>query len=250
MRACTSTRPIIVAFRSVKVRGIINAPFAQQNATMSRTAIPFSRTMLLLLFSLVPFVCGSLLANDVPDSKGQPPGKAINIAREESLQSFEKQESESMEFVQSHHPELVALLQRLKSMKPDEYETAIRDIVKVRKRLETLEKRDSKLHSVELDAWKLQSKIDLLLARAVAQDKEFDPSALRTLVQKRIENQKERLEAELASLLERQTQIKDSLGRLEGHEEERVSQQLSALMKRVDSKRVKTGKNKPTKKGP
>jgi hypothetical protein len=155
-----------------------------------------------------------------------------------------------MEFVQSHHPELVALLQRLKSMKRDEYETAIRDIVKVRKRLETLEKRDSKLHGVELDAWKLQSKIDLLLARAVAQDKEFDSSALRTLVQKRIENQKEHLELELSTLVERQKQIKESLARLEGNEEERISQQLSALMKRVDNKRVKSGKNKPTKKDP
>ena len=145
----------------------------------------------ILFFWLVPFACGSMLADDVKDHKGQPPGKGHSVVRDESSQSFEEQESESMEFVQSHHPELVALLQRLKSMKRDEYETAIRDIVKVRKRLETLEKRDLKLHGVELDAWKLQSKIDLLLARAVAQDKEFDPSALRTLVQKRIENQKE-----------------------------------------------------------
>jgi len=191
-----------------------------------------------------------MLADDVKAPKGQPPGKGHSLGRDESSQSFEEQESESMEFVQSHHPELVALLQRLKSMKRDEYETAIRDIVKVRKRLETLEKRDSKLHGVELDAWKLQSKIDLLLARAVAQDKEFDSSALRTLVQKRVENQKERLELELANLLERQKQIKESLERLEGNEEERISQQLSALMKRVDSKRVKSGKNKPTKKDP
>ena len=204
----------------------------------------------ILLFCLVLFACGSMLADDVKDPKGQPPGKGQSAVRDESSQSFDEQESESMEFVQSHHPELVALLQRLKSMKRDEYETAVRDIVKVRKRLETLEKRDLKLHGVELDAWKLQSKIDLLLARAVAQDKEFDPSALRTLVQKRIENQKERLELELANLLERQKQIKESLGRFEGHEEERISQQLSALMKRVDSKRVKSGKNKPTKKDP
>ena len=204
----------------------------------------------MLFFCLVPFACGSMLADDGKDPKGQPPVKGHGIVRDESSQSFEEQESESMEFVQSHHPELVALLQRLKSMKRDEYETAIRDIVKVRKRLETLEKRDSKLHGVELDAWKLQSKIDLLLARAVAQDKEFDSSSLRTLVQKRIENQKERLELELANLVERQKQIKESLARLEGNEEERISQQLSALMKRVDNKRVKSGKNKPTKKDP
>jgi len=51
-------------------------------------------------------------------------------------------------------------------------------------------------------------------------------------------------------LVERQKQIKESLARLEGNEEERISQQLSALMKRVDNKRVKSGKNKPTKKDP
>ena len=229
MTTYTSTRPT-------------QTPRCSRNHVRVEHAIP--------LFCLVLFACGSMLADDVKDPKGQPPGKGQSAVRDESSQSFDEQESESMEFVQSHHPELVALLQRLKSMKRDEYETAIRDIVKVRKRLETLEKRDLKLHGVELDAWKLQSKIDLLLARAVAQDKEFDPSALRTLVQKRIENQKERLELELANLLERQKQIKESLGRFEGHEEERISQQLSALMKRVDSKRVKSGKNKPTKKDP
>ena len=229
MTTCTSTRPMQTR------------PCSRNHARVEHA---------ILFFCLVPFACGSMLADDVKDPKGQPPGKGHSVVRDESSQSFEEQESESMDFVQSHHPELVALLQRLKSVKRDEYETAIRDIVKVRKRLETLEKRDSKLHGVELDAWKLQSKIDLLLARAVAQDKEFDSSALRTLVQKRVENQKERLELELANLLERQKQIKESLGRLDGHEEERISQQLSALMKRVDSKRVKSGKNKPTKKNP
>ncbi|MEQ1824902.1 MAG: hypothetical protein ABL921_03120 [Pirellula sp.] len=158
-----------------------------------------------------------------------------------------QQEKQSMEFVATHHPELVALLQRLKDMNRDEYETAMKEILKVRKRIEALEKRDPELCSIELDAWKLQSQIDMLLARAVVQDKEFDRKSLQTLVEKKVKNQRQRLESEKASLAIRHKQIDESLERLVGHEQERVAQQLSVLLKKVDSKKNKPNGNKPTK---
>jgi len=160
-----------------------------------------------------------------------------------STDDSQEQESQSIDFVQSHHPELVVLLQRLKEMDRDEYDSAIRDIIKVRKRLDSLEKRDSELHAVELEGWKVQSQIDLMLAKAVARDKDFDPRALKELVKRRVSYQKKRLNAERAGLTARQKQIDESLDRLVGHEEERVSQQLALLMKKVDSNKSRQTKS-------
>lgn len=198
------------------------------------------RVAILFVFFFTPCSGTWIIADDLQS-------KAAN--RDESLLSFEDQETKSMEFVQSHHPELVSLLQLLKSMKRDEYEIAIRDIVRVRKRLEVLEKRDPPMYSIDLDAWKLQSKMDLLLAKAVGRDTELDTNALRNLVEQRIENQKKRLALELERLLERKKQITESMERIEGHEQERVSQQLAALIKKVDAKKKSPpNKNKPAKK--
>ncbi len=159
--------------------------------------------------------------------------------------SFAEIETEAIEFVKEHHPELVSLLQLLKAMQQTEYETAIRDIVKSRKRLEVLEKREPATHAIELDGWKLQSKIDLLLARGFARDKAFDTKVLRGLLQDQVENQKKRLKNEQVNLTKRQEQVADSLGRLEGHEDEKIEQHLAALLKRVDAKTGKANKPKP-----
>jgi len=156
---------------------------------------------------------------------------------------FEVLEEDSIAFVKEHHPELVSLLQTLKPMSQKEYQTAIRDIAKTRKRLEMLLKREVESHSLELESWKLQSKIDLLLAKGVAGDKSFDKEGLRSLLKNQVENQKKRWKLEQASLLKREQQLSDLLSKTEGHEQERIEQQLTTLMKRMENKE-KASKNK------
>lgn len=156
---------------------------------------------------------------------------------------FEVLEQDAIAFVKEHHPELVSLLQTLKPMSQKEYQTAIRDIAKTRKRLEMLLKREVESHSLELESWKLQSKIDLLLAKGVAGDKSFDKEGLRSLLKNQVENQKKRWKLEQASLLKREQQLSDLLSKTEGHEQERIEQQLTNLMKRMENKE-KASKNK------
>jgi hypothetical protein len=158
------------------------------------------------------------------------------------------QEPQSLAFVAKNHPELVSLLHRLKNMKPDEYDSAMKEILKVRRRIEMLDKRDPELSAIELESWKIQSQIDLLLAKAVVQDKEFDRNHLQSLVVKKVRNQRKRLEAERVSLAARQKQIEESIQRFEENESERISQQVSALLKKVDLKKIRPSKNsQPTK---
>lgn len=158
--------------------------------------------------------------------------------------AVDQNESDAIAFVQEHHSELVALLQSLKSMRQKEYEMAIREIIRTKKRLDSLAKRETDLHAMELEAWKLKSKIDLLMAKAIAQDTSFDKVALRDLLSQQVENQKKRWKHEQSTITKRQEQLAELLKRTEGHEEERVEQQLSANLKNVDSKVGKAKKLK------
>ena len=170
--------------------------------------------------------------------------KDFTSANPQSQPTFDQLESDAIVFVQEHHPELVSLLQSLKAMRQKEYEMAIRDIVRTKKRLEMLSKRESEMHLMELDAWKLKSKIDLLVAKGIARDKSFDTVVLRDLLKLQVENQKKRWKYEQATLAKRQEQIGDLLSKTEGHEEARVEQQLSAHLKNVDNKIGKSKKSK------
>ncbi len=171
--------------------------------------------------------------------------KETNTFETQTQPTFEQLETDAIAFVQEHHAELVSLLQSLKAMRQKEYESAIRDIVRTKKRLDTLAKRESEIHAMELDAWKLKSKIDLLIAKGIARDKTFDTAELRALLKLQLENQTRRWKHEQANLVKRQEQLTDLLSRTEGHEDEKIDQQLSAHLKNVDSKVGKTKKQKP-----
>jgi hypothetical protein len=181
------------------------------------------------------------------ESKASPPnGKVIAAQSKESSDTapaLEERESLALKFVEVHDPALASLLQVLKAMKPREYDTAINEITKVRKRLEQLQSRDKPLYEVDLEGWKLQSKIDMMMARAVAKEQTLDEKALRELVKKRHENQVNRLRIEQDNLKTREKQIKESLERLQNNESERLDQQLSALIKKVDAKKPKSKRN-------
>ena len=170
--------------------------------------------------------------------------KGFELVETQVQPTFEQVESDAIAFVKEHHPELVALLQSLKSMRQKEYDMAIREIVRTKKRLEALAKKEIDLHGMELDAWKLKSKIDLLMARGIAQDKSFDKNALRELLSQQLENQKKRWKREQTTLAKHQEQLTELLARTEGFENEKVEQQLSAHLKSVDAKMGKTKKSK------
>ena len=121
---------------------------------------------------------------------------------------------------------------------------AIREISRTKKRLDGFAKRGPDIYLIELDAWKIQSKIDLLVAKGIAREKEVDNDVMRGLLKDQVENQKKRWKHELETLAKRQKQIYGLLQMTEGHEEEKIDQQLAALQNRVGIKIVKPKKSK------
>ena len=97
---------------------------------------------------------------------------------------------------------------------------------------------------MELDAWQLKSKIDLLMARGIARDKSFDKAVLRDLLSQQLDNQKKRWRHEQTTLRKRQEQLAELLARTEGHESDKVEQELSTHLKHVDAKIGKSKKSK------
>ncbi len=193
---------------------------------------------LLLKISLTSFLMATLC---LPEAIAQ---KSVTGDDSHSLTSFEQSEKEAIEFVKEHHPELVSLLESLKSMREKEYQMAIREISRTKKRLDGFAKRGQDIYEIELDAWKIQSKIDLLIAKGIAREKEVDKDVMRGLLKDQVENQKKRWNHELETLAKRQKQISGLLLMTEGHEDEKIDQQLAALQNRVGSK---IGKSKKTK---
>ena len=201
----------------------------------------FIRALRLSCLSVVTIVCLGTYPTLAQQALAQKDSTSGDV---QSQPTFDQLESDAIVFVQEHHPELVSLLQSLKAMRQKEYEMAIRDIVRTKKRLETLSKRESEMHLMELDAWKLKSKIDLLVAKGIARDKSFDTAVLRELLKQQIENQKKRWKYEQQTLAKRQEQIGDLLSKIEGHEEAKVEQQLSTHLKNVDNRIGKSKKSK------
>jgi hypothetical protein len=189
-------------------------------------------------------VCSSLLIADDVLKAPSSTGKSIAVQSTKDSSSvnptFDEKESLALKFVEEHDPALASLLQVLKAMKPKEYETAVNEVTKTRKRLEQLQSRDKPLYEVELDGWKLQSKIDMMMARAVAKEQAINEKALRQLVKERHENQVKRLRVEQDNLKTREKQINESLERLQNNESDRLDQQFSALIKKIDAKKPKT----------
>lgn len=79
-------------------------------------------------------------------------------------------EAAALAFVGEHHPELASLLAMLKTMRPDEYAKAIRELGQVSRSLGNLKARDPGRYELGLELWKARSRVDLLTARLAAAD--------------------------------------------------------------------------------
>ena len=208
-----------------------------------------------LAFLVVAIVSTGLFAqSDSAPAAETPPvileASAADVATQPvNVSEGQLQESEAtvLPFVEEHHSQLLSVLTALKQSNPKEYEAAIGDINKTLRRLSQLEKRNKALYEVDLEAWKTQSRIDLMMARAIAKEHSLDEAALRSLVAQRRAIQVKRLNIELEQLEDRKKQLQDSLVRLEENEKERVDQQVSGMLKRIDSKKPKKKNNDSTK---
>jgi hypothetical protein len=154
-------------------------------------------------------------ANDDPAAKLKTKPMVVTPEREAAV----------LTFVRLNHPELETLLVHLKDARPKEYEKAIRELYRVSERLALVQDKDAPRYELELRAWKIQSRLQLLSAKmqmgstddlkqqikeALAEQHQVKAAILARQRQKlkdetkKVEDDLTRLEEQKKSLLEKQ----------------------------------------------
>jgi hypothetical protein len=160
-------------------------------------------------------------------SKGARPEPAKGVGKEKSkaeknLPAFTpEREAAALALVREHHPEVAELLDRLKSNRPAQYRRAIRELAQTSQRLAQWKERDPARYDLELRLWKLQSRVQLLSARATMSG---------DLVQ----------EAELRAALAEQMDVRIALVKLQRDAASRRVQDLDSQITRLTSQRDAT----------
>jgi hypothetical protein len=122
-----------------------------------------------------------------------------------------EEEKAALAFARKHHKELYDLLQQLKSAGSAEYRRALRELHTASQRINRWEGKQPTRFKQELEAWKLDSEVRLLIARwSMSQDPELE-TEIRRRLRLRYQNRIDRLEQEQARLRERLASIETQL---------------------------------------
>lgn len=149
-----------------------------------------------------------------------------------------EREAAVMTFVERNHPQLRDLLTQLKMSQPKEYERALRELFRVTERLATIQEKDPKQHALELQAWTLQSRNQLIAARLrMARDKRKPGESSDDMPPSELQHREE-LEAELEGILGQQIDVRMEIM---AYERAKAQQRLEKLDKEISD--LKTNRN-------
>ena len=150
-------------------------------------------------------------------------------------------------FVERNHPELVELLELLKINQPAEYERAIRELHRVTEKLALVQERDSLQYGLELRAWQVHSRIQLLTAKLKMPDSAESDEVRRELKEalgEQLDARAELLSHERNRVNERLSRIEKELARVESERQQIVERQFETLTKASGAKNKKASGKK------
>lgn len=198
----------------------------------------FLRHPLPLLCSLAACAFGLVL--EAHAAAGAPPAKTRPALTSE-------QRSEAIRFAKVHHPELAELLSHLANRNEKEYVRAIRQLYITSDRLTRLEAREPARHALQLEQWKVDSRLRLLTARLAMGEDDSLRERIRELVEQRVENQRLQYEHERESLTKRLARIEAGIERIESGRESYVDRETKRIIGSVT--RPKPVTSQPRKSG-
>jgi hypothetical protein len=164
----------------------------------------------------------------------QPAQSNTPRAAQETLVMTAGREAAALKFAQLHHPELERLLARLEANNPAEYRRAVRKLYQDSERLARTAERAPDRYDLDLEAWKLDSRIRLLVARmSMSSDdssgsQKFD-GQLKTLLQERVDLRLRQLQSERERLSTRLNRLNETIGEIENNPEEAARKDLQRV---------------------
>lgn len=174
-----------------------------------------------------------------------PGGKPMKPAGDPFSLTPER-EAAAMTFVKQHHPELAELVSVLKESRPKEYHKAIRDLYRASEQLANLHEADLQRYNLELKAWRIQSRVQLLVARVqMAPTDEKLTSELKAELSQQVDVRLEILELERQRLSERAGRLDSQIDKLKLSRDSHVERQLSELIHKGRPSKVGKPAKKP-----
>jgi hypothetical protein len=139
-------------------------------------------------------------------------------------------EAAALTFAQLHHPELEKLLVHLQKSNPAEYRRAVRKLYLDSERLARVAERSPERYELELEAWKLDSRIRLHVARmSMSSGRGELDEQLRTLLQDRVDLRLRLLHFERERAESRLSKLTESIDEIERDPEEAALKDLQRV---------------------
>lgn len=154
------------------------------------------------------------------DSRTAKPRRSSDskqTARQKQVAANLVREKAALVFAKRHHPELVELIEPLKQNNKQHYNRAIRELSAASERLAKIKDRLPEKYERDLAAWKLDSRVRLVLARMQMADPDEAESLrddLRSLLLERNRSRLEQLSAERVKLKARISKLDQTISRM------------------------------------
>ena len=176
--------------------------------------------------------------------------KSAEKSKSKRVAGFTKErEAAAMTFVRVNHPELAALLEQLKLSDNAEYQRAIRELFVSSEKLAQLQERSPRRYADELELWKLNSRIQLLVARlAMMPEAEAADSPQKNELRQAVEAQVQLRRAQLAADIDRATsrlaELQDEVRKLDRDQATLVDKRISSLLREASRSHGELNKKK------
>jgi hypothetical protein len=158
-----------------------------------------------------------------------PAAKSAAARARQTLAITPEREAAVFAFVERHHPELEALLGHLKQSEVKQYQRAVRELYTASERLGSLHDSDPERYELELRAWKLRSRIQLLSAKLSMGSNEQFKSELREALADQHDARRDILKLEERRTRERLARLEKNLADHEARREAAIERQLETL---------------------
>lgn len=177
----------------------------------------------------------------------EPPAETVSSASSEyshgsadTKKRPELSESEltlTLEFAAEHHPELARLLKHLRQSRPQEFQRAARELHQQVLTLQKLRERNPVRYAHQLEVWKCDSQIRVLVAKWSRTRDESLELQIRGLLQQRRDAKLAQLQAEHARLTEQLQKVQDQIASHTEASDTGIEREWEQLTKKTNVRR-------------
>ena len=199
------------------------------------------------LMLLICLIAGSISSGRFSVDAADPPltGAAVDAPKSGEKIVDKKVRSElsdsdlaaTMAFASEHHPELARLLEHLRKSRANEFQRAARELNQQMTTLEKMKERNSSRYASQLQLWKEDSQIRVLVAKWSHSKDEALEQQIRQLLRQRRDAKRGQLEAERRRLTEQLQKVETQLAAYSEPQDSQIDREWEQLAKKMNANR-------------